>query len=177
MLPTDRPHTVKLSGAYDFKWGTTLGANWFIESGVPQTTVVRFTGYPCSSNGRNDLGRAPVLSQLDLNIIAGVQAAGPHAACSSWRTSTTCSTRTRGRLSTRHADMGHESTSSKTGTAGSGTVLAAPFPELLAGPYNPDALSQTFINSGGNLTLNPFYTTPNSFQGRRQMRLQAKFTF
>ena len=66
---------------------------------------------------------------------------------------------------------------SKTGTAGSGTVLAAPFPELLAGPYNPDALSQTFINSGGNLTLNPFYTTPNSFQGRRQIRLQAKFTF
>ena len=41
VLPTDRPNTFKLSGAYDFKWGTTLGANWFIESGAPQTTVVR----------------------------------------------------------------------------------------------------------------------------------------
>jgi hypothetical protein len=65
----------------------------------------------------------------------------------------------------------------KTGTTGSGIVLAAPFPELLAGPYDPDALAQKFINSGGNLVLNPFYTTPNSFQPRRQMRLQAKFTF
>ena len=68
-LPTDRPNTFKLSGAYDFKWGTILGANWFLESGVPQTTVVRFTGYPVFVYGRGDLGRTPAQSQLDLNAM------------------------------------------------------------------------------------------------------------
>jgi carboxypeptidase family protein/TonB-dependent receptor-like protein len=76
LLPTDRPHTFKLSGAYDFKWGTILGANWFIESGVPQTTVVRFTGYPVFVNGRGDLGRTPVMSQLDLNVMQEFKLAG-----------------------------------------------------------------------------------------------------
>ena len=67
-LQTDRPHNFKLNGVYDFKWGTTLGANWFIQSGIPQSTTFRFSGFPVFPNGRNDLGRSPTISQLDLNI-------------------------------------------------------------------------------------------------------------
>ena len=55
-LQTDRPHNFKLNGVYDFKWGTTLGANWFIQSGIPQSTTFRFSGFPVFPNGRNDLG-------------------------------------------------------------------------------------------------------------------------
>ena len=47
----------------------SLGANWFIESGIPQSTAFRFSGFPVFPYGRNDLGRTPVLSQLDLNLI------------------------------------------------------------------------------------------------------------
>ncbi len=176
VLPTDRPHTVKLSGAYDFKWGTQLGGNWFVESGTPQTTVYLFTGYPVQSLGRNDLGRSPMLSQLDLNVTQEFKLPGHSRVHVSANIDNVFDQDTWTAL---YAPRGYgpQKYVSKTGTAGSGTVLAAPFPELLAGPYNPDALSQTFINGGGNLILNPFYTTPNSFQGRRQMRLQAKITF
>ena len=34
-----------------------------------------------------------------------------------------------------------------------------------------------YIAAGGNLKDNPFYKTPQAFQGRRQIRVQAKITF
>jgi len=81
----------------------------------------------------------------------------------------------------RHEDAprgyGPQKYVAKTGAAGSGVVLQAPFPELLAGPYDPNALAAAYMAKGGNLIANPFYTTPNSFQGRREMRFQAKITF
>ena len=66
-LQTDRPHVFKMTGVYEFKWGTILGANWFIQSGIPQSTSFRFSGFPVFPYGRGDLGRTPVLSQLDMN--------------------------------------------------------------------------------------------------------------
>jgi hypothetical protein len=45
------------------------------------------------------------------------------------------------------------------------------------GGYNLDAIVNSYIAAGGNLQINPFYTTPNVFQGRRQIRLSARFTF
>jgi hypothetical protein len=34
-----------------------------------------------------------------------------------------------------------------------------------------------YIAGGGNLKDNPFYKTPQAFQGRSQIRVQAKITF
>ena len=48
-LQTDRPHNFKLNGVYDFKWGTTLGANWFIAERHPAVDGVplqRLPGVP-----------------------------------------------------------------------------------------------------------------------------------
>jgi hypothetical protein len=176
LLPTDRPHTVKASGAYDFKWGTTLGANWFIETGTPQTTVFLFTGYPVQSYGRGDLGRSPVLSQFDLNVSQEVKLVGHSKVQIGLNIENVFDQDTWTNI---YAPRGYgpQKYVAKTGAAGSGVVLQEPFPELLAGPYNPDALAQTYIAGGGNLMLNPFYTKPNSFQGRRQMRVQARITF
>ena len=42
------------------------------------------------------------------------------------------------------------------------------------GGYNVDAIVASYIASGGNLRPNPLYTTPNSFQGRREMRLEGE---
>ena len=106
--------------------GTTLGANWFIQSGIPQSTTFRFSGFPVFPNGRNDLGRSPTISQLDLNINQEIPLPG-------------------------HSRL-----------------------NLQANIDNMNALIRGYT---GTMRTNPFYTTPNVYQGRREIRLQARLTF
>jgi len=68
-LPTDRPHQLKLYGAYDFKFGTQVGVNFFASSGTPISTFAFTTDQArMLVNGRNDMGPTPVLSQTDLLV-------------------------------------------------------------------------------------------------------------
>jgi len=68
-LSTDRPHQLKLYGAYDFKFGTQIGLNFFAESGTPISTYAFTTDrVRMMVEGRGDLGRTPVLSQTDLLV-------------------------------------------------------------------------------------------------------------
>jgi len=176
-LPTDRPHTLKLSGVYDFKWGTILGANWFIESGTPQTTAMLFTAYPVFSLGRGDLGRSPKLSQLDMNVAQEFKLVRQSRIQLSANIDNVFDQDTWTAL---YAPRGYgpQKYVSVTGTAGNGVVYQMPpAPLFQPGGYNADALAQAYIASGGNLKANPFYTTPNTFQNRRQIRVQAKITF
>jgi hypothetical protein len=66
-LPTDRPLDLKLYGAYTFDFGLTLGFNGFVKSGTPTSTEFMLNNqqgwYPY---GRGDMGRTPILWQLDL---------------------------------------------------------------------------------------------------------------
>jgi len=69
ILPTDRPHVFKVYGSYQFKWGTELSANFFVESGTPLSTTVEDTIWDVMIvNGRGDLGRTPVLSQTNFMV-------------------------------------------------------------------------------------------------------------
>ena len=66
-LATDRPHVVKLYGAYQFGMGTQIGAFFYGGSGTPITTqVVGQDQYAPMVNGRGDMGRTPVLTRTDL---------------------------------------------------------------------------------------------------------------
>jgi outer membrane receptor protein involved in Fe transport len=68
-LATDRPHVVKLYGAYQFGMGTQVGAFFYGGSGTPITTqVVGQDQYAAMVNGRGDLGRSPVLTRTDLLV-------------------------------------------------------------------------------------------------------------
>ncbi|HTM02790.1 MAG TPA: TonB-dependent receptor [Vicinamibacterales bacterium] len=71
-LATDRPHAVKLYGAYTTKWGTQVGALFYGASGTPMTTYLETantsSGMGPMINGRGDLGRTPVLTRTDLLI-------------------------------------------------------------------------------------------------------------
>lgn len=68
-LATDRPHVFKAYGSYEFKWGTTIGANFYAGSGTPLSTIVENTWWDqMIVNGRGDLGRTPILSQTDLMV-------------------------------------------------------------------------------------------------------------
>jgi hypothetical protein len=66
-LATDRPHVLKLYGAYEFPFGTQLGAFVYAGSGTPISTYVITTNQiPVFAEGRGDMGRTPVYSRTDL---------------------------------------------------------------------------------------------------------------
>ena len=70
-LPTDRPHQFKLLGSYTFPWNMTIGANYFLASGVPISQEVAFSppsNYPIQVFGRGNMGRTPWFSQTDVNL-------------------------------------------------------------------------------------------------------------
>ncbi|MFI4942685.1 MAG: TonB-dependent receptor domain-containing protein [Burkholderiales bacterium] len=69
VLPTDRTHQVKLQAVYDAPFGLSLGANWFLASGIPITREAAYiagSNYPIFYEGRNSDGRTDFFNQLDL---------------------------------------------------------------------------------------------------------------
>jgi hypothetical protein len=76
-LATDRPHVLKLYGAYDFPFGTQIGAFIYAGSGTPITTYVNTVNQiPVMVNGRGDLGRTPAYNRTDLLLSHGITVAG-----------------------------------------------------------------------------------------------------
>jgi len=76
-LATDRPHVVKLYGAYTFPFGTQLGAFFYGGSGTPISTVVIDDQLePVLVEGRGDMGRTPVLTRTDLLLSHEFSAGG-----------------------------------------------------------------------------------------------------
>lgn len=67
-LQSDRPVQFKAQGAYVMPWGTQMGVNFVAFSGLPNTTSVTYKGVPVFVFGRNDLGRSPAFTQVDLNF-------------------------------------------------------------------------------------------------------------
>jgi hypothetical protein len=169
-LQTDRPHTFKAGGMYDFKWGTTLAADWFIESGIPQSTVFRWRGFPTFPYGRNDLGRSPVLSQLNMSVAHEIRLPG----------------HSRVELRAFVDNVFDQDTwtnyflMTTTGPSAYRDSLTVPVPPALSmyganvTPINLDARIAAYT---GTMRPNPFYKEPGHFQGRREIRLQAKISF
>lgn len=76
-LATDRPHVVKLYGAYDFAFGTQVGAFFYGASGTPITTYVTSThSADLMPFGRGDMGRTPALTRTDLLVSHGIRLPG-----------------------------------------------------------------------------------------------------
>lgn len=72
-LATDRPHSFKISGSYNYEWSKTnsteISGFTLAQSGTPVTT--RFTLYGVAGqilNGRGDLGRTAAFTQTDLGL-------------------------------------------------------------------------------------------------------------
>ncbi len=71
LLATDRPHTFKLFGSYSVKskvGSTSLSPIFIAYSGLPMSTTVGVISLPIQVNGRGDLGRTPVHTNLDLQL-------------------------------------------------------------------------------------------------------------
>lgn len=68
-LATDRPHVVKLFGAYRFPFGTQVGAYFYGGSGIPISTYVNTTNQTeVFVNGRGDMGRTPRLTETNVLV-------------------------------------------------------------------------------------------------------------
>ncbi len=68
-LPTDRPHQVKLNAIYSFNFGTTVGVNQYLQSGIPITremSVLPPNNYPVQYLGRGSDGRTDPFIQTDV---------------------------------------------------------------------------------------------------------------
>ena len=65
-LGTDRPHQFKAQATYDLPWGTMVGVNALVESGMPRSTIMSQKNISFFPYGRGDLGRTPTFSQVDL---------------------------------------------------------------------------------------------------------------
>jgi hypothetical protein len=70
-LPTDRPHQFKAQGIYTLPFGTSFGANFTVQSGVPVTREIGIyppNNLPVQYLGRLSDGRTDVLSQTDVYV-------------------------------------------------------------------------------------------------------------
>jgi hypothetical protein len=65
---TDRPHQVKIQGTYDLPWGTMVGLNTIVESGIPRSTIMSQKNINFFPYGRGNLGRTPAYTQVDLLV-------------------------------------------------------------------------------------------------------------
>ena len=70
-LATDRPHQFKAQFIYQLPFGTSLGLNQYVATGVPITpeiTVIPPNNFPMQYLGRGGGGRMPMYSQTDLSL-------------------------------------------------------------------------------------------------------------
>jgi hypothetical protein len=68
-LPTDRPHQFKTQFIYSFDFGTSVGVDQFVASGLPVTREIGIyptSNLPVQYLGRGSDGRTPVFSQTNL---------------------------------------------------------------------------------------------------------------
>ena len=166
-LGTDRPVVFKVQGAYTLPWGTNLGANFYAESGLLQSSTVTFQGVPVYYKGRGDLGRTPMLSQTDLvishdfrvygNVKLGVQA--------------------------NITNLFDQDTATR--------YVAGAFRDALVIPWTPsNHVADAFFQPGGiNVDAiqaarlpgsgrpSPTYGKPDQFQGERTIRIMGRIQF
>jgi hypothetical protein len=70
-LPTDRPHQFKTQVIYTLPIGTSMGANYYLSSGVPVTRelgILPASNYPVQYLGRKSDGRTDTFSQTDFYV-------------------------------------------------------------------------------------------------------------
>jgi hypothetical protein len=70
-LATDRPHQFKTQFIYQFGFGTSIGVNQYVASGLPVSREIGIypgNNLPVNYLGRGSDGRTPVYSQTDLSL-------------------------------------------------------------------------------------------------------------
>jgi hypothetical protein len=78
-LATDRPNQFKAQAIYQFSFGTAVGANEYVSSGLPVTREIGIfptSNYPVQYLGRGSDGRTDMFSQTDVFVQHGFKMGG-----------------------------------------------------------------------------------------------------
>jgi hypothetical protein len=154
-LGTDRPHQFKVQGTYDLPWGTMVGVNAIVGSGVPLSTVMTEKNMTFFPYGRGDLGRAPTFSQVDLMLQQEFRLPG----------------NTRVMFGVNASNLFDQ----KTATGFQTTPYRDQFnvdDSVFFGGFDPAALA-----ASQNFRPDARFGLASGFQDPRVIRLQAKFSF
>jgi hypothetical protein len=165
LLNTDRPHVVKAQATYDFNFGLSLGAFAIVESGYPQTSQVTWQGYPVYFNDRGDLGRSPIYKNLDLNVSQEFKMGRRNRLILNANISNLFDLKTPLDYYT---------------TAIFRSSINPPDSTFYGGPWDPYVEANKIRAAANNPTAirdSDFFKVWNSYQSRRDIRLNVKFTF
>jgi hypothetical protein len=195
LLNSDRPHQFKVSGSYDFKFGLSAGAFWILQSGLPNSTVMRVStgGYPVFVYGRNDMGRLPTYQNVDLVLTQEFKMGGNKRLSVAANFDNVLDLKnTTNYFYQQYGNQLVNVQSSSRRNIGlpityfyAGNLNAYPTGSVnQAGKWDLQQAVYTYTLPktaggayGGTMWDNPFYGTPDQYQGRRQIRISAKFSF
>jgi hypothetical protein len=162
-LATDRPHTFKIFGNYDYSWGrvgtTSLALSQIAYSGTPLSSEVLVI-VPVFFNGRGDLGRTPALTQTDLLLAHTYN----------------ISERVRFKFDANVINLFNQASviSVTTRLNRNGSLTFSPFEKFYQGF---DAVALVNPVNGSSPALNPIYNLPSGYQSGREIRLGFHVTF
>ena len=178
LLPTDRPHYLKIQATYDTPWGTNFGVFQQVMSGGPKSTSINLLGYsPTFVYGRGDLGRLPWTSQTDLAINHDFRIMGSNRIGINLNIDNLFNQD--GVLNVTTAPYRDNFTipnSFKSSVTTPG-VLSERDNYLLNQGYNVEELVSVIRAAGTRMRDNSLYGKPSSFQGRRSLRLGFRYIF
>ncbi len=162
LLGTDRPHQLKVQGTYDLPWGTQIGLNYLITSGTPPSSVISYKpGINVMAWGRNNLPRYPTYSKADLLIQQEFGLPG----------------HTRLSVGLNALNLfDQQIVTGKGVTPYRDQFFIADAKEnygFFRAPWDPNVVAAA--NSA--IRKNPLYGLPSSYEARRVIRLQVKFSF
>ena len=169
-LPTDRPHVVKLYGAYTTPFGTQIGGFFYGGSGTPISTVVNSLDLePLLVNGRGDMGRTPFLTRTDLLVSHQLSLAGNKKV----------------RFELNVLNLFNQKTATHVfnhlnkGAPGGSSTIPADAIDMssvnLAAGYDYNAL--ILASADGERAYDPRYGQPDLWQTGLQGQFSVKFTF
>ena len=166
LLATDRTHTAKIFASYilNTRAGSTIfGLNQIAYSGTPLSTSVIYQSAPTYPNGRNDLGRTPVLTQTDFQISHTIKASERYTI----------------KLEANALNLLNQAaaTNYTTQINRTGAITAAQLP--VSAFFAGYTLSK-FVgpaNLPGNAKYAPAYNLPSTYQGNRDIRLGVRVIF
>jgi len=183
-LNTDRPHQLKFQGLYVAKWGTTIGLNEYVQSGVPlsrQMNIIPGDNYPIFYRGRASDGRTPVFSQTDVTIQHAIKLGGGRNVTLVANVLNLFNQRT---VTDRNMALRRTGAVACSGAvAGSPNCTAAADPlntfteqAFYAGTINWDQVIAASVATN-KLTTNPRFGMDQSYQAPIQARFGVKFNF
>jgi hypothetical protein len=166
LLNTDRPIQFKLQGSYSFKFGTSIGLDFYARSGTVNSSTVTYQSVPVYFNGRGDLGRTPFINQTDLNLVHDFKIKG----------------NVKLTFLANVSNVFDQQTVTQIGFSAYRDALVIPgFTNNPGGAFfQPNGFDTVAIQAArlpASGRPNPLYKLPNAYQAARAIRVMAKIAF